>query len=532
VVPTAEQAAGERLVEDSLAGLLVRAASTHPDRTALVEGGVSLSFAELLEQATSFARTLVRLGVEPGTIVTVQLPTWWETEVVMYACQLAGAVYNPVVPIYREHELGFILRQARPGVLVVPGTYRGHDHLAMARSLCAALVQEGERPPQVVVVRPDTGADPLDRATAFGAVEEPRALPEPGVGDAVAVLLWTSGSTADPKGVLHSHRTLIHEARQVAAIARLDSGPPGHPGPSGDPVFMASPLTHVTGLVFGSVLPVDLGVAAVLLDRWDPGVAVDLVAEHGCVFTVSATTFLLAMTRVHEERATTSSLRVFICGGAEIGPELVRRATRVMGTRVVRCYGSTELPTFSIGDPYADPEAAAETDGQPVPGATWRTDPESGELLVRGSELFLGYLDAALDAEAFDPDGYFRTGDVVRIDARGARVVGRTKDIIIRGGENLSAIEIEDHLQQHPDVLDVAVVAAPDELLGERACAFVVAVEGAVLDLAALRTFLVGRGLALQKAPERLELVAELPRTPSGKVQKFKLRAAVARPSR
>ena len=163
-----------------------------------------------------------------------------------------------------------------------------------------------------------------------------------------------------------------------------------------------------------------------------------------------------------------------------------------------------------------------------MPLSSWRTDDETGELLVTGAELFLGYLDARLDADAFTDDGFFRTGDVVTIDDRGARVVGRTKDIIIRGGENLSAIEIEDHLAQHPDVLDVAVVAVPDEVLGERACAYVVPAAGAVPELDGLRDFLTGRGLAVQKTPERLELVEALPRTPSGKVQKFKLREAAA----
>lgn len=201
-----------------------------------------------------------------------------------------------------------------------------------------------------------------------------------------------------------------------------------------------------------------------------------------------------------------------------------------MGTRVVRCYGSTELPTFSIGDPYGDADDAAETDGAPVPLSDWRTDPETGELLVTGAELFLGYLDARLDHDAFTDERFFRTCDGVSIDERGARVVGRTKDIIIRGGENLSAIEIEDHLAQHPDVLDVAVVAVPDEVLGERACAYVVPAAGAAPDHVGLRELLVARGLAVQKTPERLELVGALPRTASGKVRKFLLREAAAGP--
>ena len=226
---------------------------------------------------------------------------------------------------------------------------------------------------------------------------------------------------------------------------------------------------------------------------------------------------------------------MFICGGAEIGPSLVRRARRVMGTRVVRTYGSTELPTFSVGDPYGDEDAAAETDGMPVPLSDHRLDRTGGrhaggggELLVKGAELFLGYLDPALTQGAFDGDGFFRTGDLVRFDDRGAlTVIGREKDIIIRGGENLSAIEIEDVLQEHPGVAQVAVVGMPDPRMGERTCAFVVPEPGARPDVAELRSFLLGRGLAVQKAPERVELVDALPRTASGKVQKYRLREAV-----
>lgn len=502
---------------DTLGAVLARAAADHPEGLALIDGGTRLTYAEL---ALGCARTLVGLGVAPGDVVTVQLPSWWETAVLLHGCALAGAVFNPVVPIYREHELGFIVAQARPKLLVVPTTHRGHDHLAMARALTAGL----DDPPVVLTVR--GGADELvldgsgPSAALTGCAPTDTALPvveDPG---AVALLMYTSGSTADPKGALHSHRTLLAEARQVSAICRLGGE---------DVVFMASPLAHITGLVFAVVLPADLGIASVLQDRWDAEAAVDLVEANGCTFTVSATTFLLGFTRVHEERGTRSSLRVFVCGGAEIGPLLCRRARTAMGTAVVRTYGSTELPTFTLGDPFGDPGLAGDSDGAVVPGASWRTDPETGELLVRGEELFLGYLDAALDAVAFTPDGYFHTGDLVRIDAEGyGRVVGRTKDIIIRGGENLSAIEIEDHVQLHPGVAAVAVVAVPDPTMGERACAYVVLADGGALTLAELREFLVGQGLAVQKSPERLEIVSELPHTASGKVQKFKLRQWLA----
>ncbi len=503
---------------EALGDLLRRAARTSPDQLALVEGPVALTFAELERRALAFAHALVGLGVGPGDVVTAQLPNWWETQAVMFGTLLAGAVYNPVVAIYREHELGFIVAQARPKVLVAPGVHRGHDHLATAQVVAARQSD----PPVIVTVRvPDADLPPgvvsFEGMSTGAAVQ----LPDPPAPDEVALLMYTSGSTADPKGALHSHRTLLHEARQVAQIARL--------GPA-DAVFMASPLTHITGLLFAAVLPVNLAIPTILQDRWDAPAAVDLIERHRCTFTVSATTFLLGLTKVYEQRGP-SSLRVFVCGGAEIGPALVEQARQAMGTRVVRTYGSTEFPTFSLGDPYGDPVVAAATDGHPVPLSQWRIDEDHGnELLVKGKELFLGYLDPALNAEAFTADGFFRTGDVVRFDERGGcTVVGRIKDIIIRGGENLSAIEIEDHLQQHPSVEDVAVVAMPDPVLGERACAFVVPAAGTAPSLPELREFLLLRGLAVQKSPERVELVECLPRTASGKVQKFHLRATIRR---
>ena len=502
----------------ALGNLLRRAAHNSPDQLALVKGPVALTFAELERRALGFARALAGLGVGMGDVVTAQLPHWWETQIVMFGTLLAGAAYNPVVPIYREHELEFIVAQARPRVLVSPGVHRGHDHLATAQAVAARQSD----PPVVVAVRV-ADADLPQGAVSFSGMTTSEAVPLPDPPDPndVALLMYTSGSTADPKGALHSHRTLLHEARQVAQIARL--------GPA-DAVFMSSPLTHITGLLFAAVLPVDLAIPTVLQDRWDAPAAVDLIERHRCTFTVSATTFLLGLTKVYEQRGP-SSLRVFVCGGAEIGPALVERARQAMGTRVVRTYGSTEFPTFSLGDPYGEPAAATRTDGHPVPLAQWRVDEGHGdELLVKGAELFLGYLDPALNAEAFTADGFFRTGDVVRFDVHGdCTIVGRIKDIIIRGGENLSAIEIEDQLQQHPSIEDVAVVAMPDPVLGERACAFIVPVAGTAPSLAELRAFLTLRGLAVQKSPERVELVERLPRTASGKVQKFRLRETIRR---
>lgn len=509
----------------TLAASLGRAARLYPLKVAVIESDVTLTFGELRYRTTLFAEHLVKLGVRAGDVVTAQLPNWWETQVVAQATSLIGAVFNPVVSIYRRSELEFIIGQARSKVFVVPGEYRGHNFRGMAEQI-AEVLGGGLH---VLVLR-----DPLTTPLPGMAPS----LPEEEVSedlwqkadhhdpDRIAYLLYTSGSTARPKGALHSSRTLMHEARQVADIGRLSDD---------DRVFMPSPVTHVTGLAFGVLLPADLGIGVLMQDRWDPSVAVDLVEQYRGTFCVSATTFLLGLTKEYESRGTTSTLETFICGGAEIGPELVQRAREAMGTKVVRCYGSTELPTFSVGDPFADLSHEALFDGRPVRGADYWVETAQGltkvgvgELLIKGDELFLGYLDATLNEGAFHGD-FFRTGDLVRVDEDGAcAVVGRLKDIIIRGGENISAIEIEDQLQLHPLIDEVAVVAMPDELLGERACAYVVVKSGASLTIEDLRDHLKARGLAVQKTPEHLEIVETLPRTASGKVQKYRLRQLIS----
>jgi cyclohexanecarboxylate-CoA ligase len=299
-----------------------------------------------------------------------------------------------------------------------------------------------------------------------------------------------------------------------------------------DTVFMPSPVTHITGFLFGLLMPPMLGMKAVFLDIWDPVAAVELVEAETCRFTMGATPFLHGLVEEHERRGHPSSLRIFMCGGADVPPPLVRRAHAVLDTHVARIYGSSEFPTYCCGRPGDDLDICAETDGMPLGPVECRLDLETGgvgELLVKGPELFVGYLDPGLNEAAFSGDGYFRTGDLASIDHRGAITIrGRQKDIIVRGGENISAKEVEDVLYAHPLVREVAVVAMPDPVLVERVCAFVVPAAGDGPTLADLAAFLDGAGLARQKYPERLELVAELPMTASGKVQKFVLRQLLA----
>lgn len=516
--PPSEAVAG--WYEDrTAASFLDECARTTPGATAVIEGGRRLTYGELEGEAGRFARWLSAQGVGPGDVATLQLPNWWESSVVYQGVSRRGCVVNPVVPIYREHELSFILAQARPTVVVIPHHFRDFDYVAMFER----LVTDAPVPPLVVVVRPqgplppgfvgfeDLGDDTAgERGAALGRPED------------VCLLLYTSGTTADPKGVLHSHRTLVYEVRSIIGLCAL--------GPA-DTVFMPSPVTHITGFLYGWLLPTVTGAAVVLLDRWDPPVAVDLIEQERCRFTCAATPFLFGAVEEYERRGQSTALRHFLCGGADVPPALVRRAMAALDCHVGRVYGSSEFPTLSCGRPEDGPEVNADTDGMPIGPVECRLEgggPGPAELLVRGPDLFLGYLDPSLNEAAFTDDGYFRTGDLATIGGNGAiTICGRQKDIIVRGGENVSAKEVEDLLCQHPMIREVAVVAMPDPVLVERACAFVVPVDGATVDLADVTAFLNRFHLARQKYPERVEIVAELPVTASGKVQKYVLRDAI-----
>jgi cyclohexanecarboxylate-CoA ligase len=346
-------------------------------------------------------------------------------------------------------------------------------------------------------------------------------------------VLYTSGTTAEPKGVLHSHRTLLTEAEATIAYHRL----------ADDEVFvMPSPVSHISGLLYGMLLPIALGATSVLMEIWDPERFLDLVEVEGGTYSAGATPFLQGVVDSPTlARRDLRSLRVFPCGGADVPPELIRRAIDRLGVRTGRGYGSTEFPSItSSAGPDVPLEKRSTTDGAPIgPNALELRDADGrpvalgdvGEIWARGPELFLGYRDPALDADAFDARGFFRTGDLGRLDAEGyLTITGRVKDIIVRGGEKLSAKEIEDLLFEHPKVAAVAVVPVPDPRLGERVCAVVVpARHDAPPTLEELVRFLLGREISRRKLPERLEIVDSLPTTASGKVQKHLVRELVGR---
>ncbi len=515
----------DRTINDDLAACV----AAQPDKAALIAGNsvtgaeTRLTYRELAEVTESIAGGLGALGVGVGDVVSYQLPNWWQFTALYLACARIGAVANPLMPIFRHRELTFMLGLAESKVLVVPQVFRGFDYQAMALEVQAEVPSLRQ-----VVVIGEAGAQSFDRLLLGARSAEGQPTPptsSPMGADDVTQLLYTSGTTGEPKGVMHSSNTLMSNLRPYAE--RLGLG-------AGDVVLMASPLAHQTGFMYGLMMPIMLGATAVLQDVWDPDAAAALIAREQISFTMASTPFLNDLTEaVVAGGRRLPSLRIFLAAGAPIPRPLVQKAKEGLGAAIVSAWGMTEngaVTTTKLDDPEAK---TVNTDGCCLPGmeakvvdAEGRELPrgEEGSLLVRGCSLFAGYLKRP-EWNNTDAEGWFDTGDLARMDAEGyIRISGRAKDIIIRGGENIPVVEIEGLLFKHPAVNAVAIVGYPDARLGERAVAFVTLREGASLSFEEMTDFLLEQRIAKQYLPERLEVVTELPRTPSGKIQKFRLR--------
>jgi len=493
-----------------------------PDDTAIISfreedaSTTRLTWRQLGAEVAGIARGLAARGVGHGDVVSFQLPNCWQFVALHLACARLGAVSNPLMPIFRSREMSFMVRHAESKVLVVPTRFRGFDHGALALELqrdCPTL--------EHVFMIGGTGDHSFENALAGdGAAIETGARLEP---NDVTQLLFTSGTTGESKGVMHTSNTLLGIILQFIKRMELSAG---------EVVFMPSPLAHQAGFSYGMTLSIILGVPVVFLDVWSAARAVELMEAHRASLTFAATPFLADLANFPEvERRSLDAFRLFITSGAPIPPVLVELAQEKLHARVVASWGMTEC--CSASTTLLSCRKVLESDGVAVPGAELMIADDDGRevprgqpgaLKFRGASLFVGYLKRP-QLYAVDEQGWFNTGDIARMDEEGyIRICGREKDIIIRGGENIPVVEVESAMYRIPQVAEVAIVAMPDPRMQERACAFVTLRQGQRLTLAEMQSHLAAEGVSKHFWPERLEVIENMPWTPTGKIQKFVLR--------
>jgi acyl-coenzyme A synthetase/AMP-(fatty) acid ligase len=525
--------------DTTLSGRLADVARRRPARAAVIDrdGNGVHSYAELARDVSIVAAWLEARGVGVGDVVSIQLPNCYEFVVVAVATQRMGGVINPLLPIYRRKELLHVFTVAESKVVCTPAHYRNYDHLSATR----AIIEESGRSIVHVVVdetrpAPVTGADGstvwFGDLLAGAAGEGPagvrvngahRGGQQPG---AVSELIFTSGTEAAPKAIMHTEQTANFSVRVAGEDLGIGDG---------DVVWMPSPIGHSTGFNYGVRFALYHGLPLVLQDRWDAGVACDLIAARAASYTLASTTFLQDVVAEAERRGDHRlvSMTRFGCGGSPVPPELVRRAA-ACGIGVLRLYGSTEVLVATWNRPDSPAGKLIDTDGPALSNVEVEVRGENGgvagpgvagEIYIRGPNTCVGfYRDPARTAATNVAGGWVRSGDLATMDEDGyLTVVGRKKEIIIRGGLNITPREIEDLLLDFPEVDRAAVVGLPHERLGERVCACVVLAPGTALNFDTMVGRLRAIGLATYKLPERLEVLESLPVTASGKVQKFEI---------
>jgi len=496
--------------------LLAHRAQRDPDRVLLEDDhDRTLTAAQWLHRSEKVAAGLQGRGVTEDTVVSWQLPTTIEASVLMMALARLGAVQNPIIPLLRRREVGFIVGQTGSRLLITPGVWRNFDYTTMAGEIAA-----------------DSGIDTLVVTEEGLPTGDPNGLPPPPVGSGQPVrhIYYSSGSTADPKGAKHTDRSAMSSA--TGTILGYQVGPD-------DCIPIPFPYTHIGGMAL-TVASLYTRCRLLLIEIFDPKASPAVIGRKGGTLLGSAVPFFhayLEAQKQHGPEALYPRLKAFSGGGAPKPPELYYEMKEVFGIGIISSYGLTECPISTAGTLDDSDEDLAQTEGRVVPGVQLRIvgndgrdlDPgQEGELRLRGPQLCQGYVDSSLDADAFDDQGFFRTGDLGIVGPRGhVQITGRIKDIIIRNAENISAQEVEDVLYTHPKVADVAVVGVPDPVTGERACAVVVLTESAgSLSLTELVDYCREQKLANQKIPERLQIVDQLPRNALGKILKRELRSA------
>ena len=516
----------------SFYALVGNQAKERPDAPFLVDSASSLTFGEFAEQTLRLAAGLQRAGLQRGERIAIQLPNWVEFPLVAAAASRIGAIVVPIMPIYRGDEVGYVLQHSGAAMAVTSAEFKGFDHAAMFAELRSGAPSLRE----LFVARSDDSPHGPALSSLFAdgdlaSLEDelgPDSSPDDGF-----LIVYTSGTTSRPKGCFHSFNTVRSSA---AAIAKsLDYT-------ENDVQFGPSPITHSTGLVTSVLLPLITGAKSYLMEAWDPGLGHELIKEHRCTVAVTATPFLQMLMGAYDpDKHDASSLRAWVCAGSPIPGSVVEKSREMFaGCQTLSLYGRSENFLTTRCTVTDDPARSATSDGSALDGAAIHVVGEDGNEVPRGEEGDIAYTGPSHmieyfrndeeTAALFTPDGFSRSGDLGRMDADGfVRVTGRLKDIVIRGGMNISARELEEHLLAHDDIANVAIVGMPDERLGEKVCAYVVPAQpGGGLTLEQVTGYLREHNVATQKLPERIEIVSELPMTATGKVQKHVLRADIA----
>lgn len=516
---------------------LLEIAARDPGRELVVDPVYGrFTYGQVAEQVDRLAHGLRDLDFEPGDIVILQLPNWAPFLVIHLALTAIGAVTATIPIVYRERELREVLRLTGAKAVVVPAVHRGHDYGAMVE----AARRDAPDLRQVILVG---GGEAVEREGAVsyesllerppkGAASGPLpAADRPGPDD-VTALGFTSGTTGALKAAMFSTKVLTATNAGLRDRYGLNER---------DRIFGCSPLGHAVGFTHALRMTLTIGGSIVLLDKWDPERALELIQAERCTFMACATPFLLDLVYhpALQRCGSLSSVRLFLCGGASIPQQLMHDAREALPhTFTTPLWGMTECGGVTTCPFDAPPDKLFETDGLPCESMELKVvDADGapvargvdGELMARGPMMTLGYFQQPELTEAcFLADGFFRTGDQARMDEDGyIKITGRIKDLIIRGGMNISPVDIEDVLFTHPRVANVAVVGMPDPRLGERICAFIVLSEGDSLALSEVQQLMADAGLAKQKWPEHIEVIDELPMTTSRKVQKFRLRERI-----
>lgn len=519
----------------SLHAIAREQAATRPDKQFLFDSTTSLTFGEFAEKSLRMAVGFHRDGIKAGDRVIVQLPNWTEFPLVSAALSRIGAIIVPVMPIYRSDEVSYVARHSEAVAAITCGEFRGFNHLSMFEGIrheCPTLKRLYVARPVEPITSIFTWT--LDHLLVNGELDAlaneigPDSSPDDGF-----LIVYTSGTTSRPKGCFHTFNNL--RATALAIMTSLDYT-------EDDVQFGPSPITHSTGLMTSVLMPLIAGAGSCLMEVWEPAEALQLIEKHGCTAAVTATPFLqMLMSAYDPEVNDASSLRVWVCAGSPIPSAVVEKSREIFaGCQTLSLYGRSENFLTTMCTVHDAPERSMTSDGAALHGAEVIVVDEHGVELPRGEEGDIAYrgpshmIEYFKDDEQtqalFTPTGFSRSGDLGRMDEDGyVRVTGRLKDIVIRGGMNISAREIEELLVAHQQIANVAVVGMPDELLGERVCAFVVLKDpNDTLTLPDVAQYLRDRKVAMQKLPERIEIVPALPMTATGKIQKHILRKEIA----